>query len=319
MENDQTNHLGMIDRYVYDVIWRLPKAQREDIDQELRGLIEDMLEQAGPNPGKEDVEEVLIGLGRPSELAAKYRGNKSFLIGPEMFDTYFLVSKIVLGATALGLTIAIIIGAINTPPQNFWSGLRDFFTSLLSAVAQAFVYVTVAFALIERFTKKKDSSKRDTWKPIDLPEVPKAKARIKPSGAIIGIVFSVIVLMLFNTVPHLISVYAFSGTISITPIFDLDTLRSMILFIDVILFLNIAKEAFRLVYGRYTIGLATAVTVINAAAIILIIMVFLPPALWNSELVPSFVPKIIVGLAVFGNVVEIITSWTRGVQNTLRK
>ena len=119
MANEQKDYLGMIDRYVYDVTWRLPKAQREDIDQELRGLIEDMLEQAGPNPGKEAVEEVLIELGRPSKLAAKYRGNKRFLIGPEMFDTYFLVLKIVLGATALGLAIAIIIGAINTPPQNF--------------------------------------------------------------------------------------------------------------------------------------------------------------------------------------------------------
>ena len=147
----------------------------------------------------------------------------------------------------------------------------------------------------------------------------KGKGTIKPSGPIIGIVFSVIVLMLFNSVPHLISVYALSSTISITPIFNLDALRSMIMLIDIIFFLNIAKEVFRLVHGRYTIGLATTVTVINVAVIIFIITVFLPPAIWNSELVPSYLPKIIVGLAVFGNVVEIITSWSRGAQNTLRK
>ncbi len=319
MANTQKDYVGMVDRYVYDVTRRLPKAQREDIDQELRGLIEDMLEQAGPNPSKEDIEAVLSELGRPSELASKYRGTKRVLIGPELIDTYYLVLKIVMGAVALGITIATLVGIIAAPPSHFWIALADYFSSLVSAVVQAFAYCTIVFALIERFARRKENWKQDAWKPADLPEVPKAKARIKPSGPIAGIVLSVIALMVFNTVPHLIGIYVFDNTVTITPVFNLEVLRSLIIFIDIIFCLSIVKEAFRLVSGKHTLMLATVVTVTNVAAIILVITVFLPPAIWNGELIPSIVPKVLVGLSVFGYVVEIITSWAQGARNAIRK
>jgi len=327
----------MVDRYVYDVTRRLPKAQRADIEQELRGLIEDMLEQAGPTPRKEDVEAVLTELGRPSELASKYRGKKRFLIGPELFDTYLLVIKIVMGAVALGITIATVVGVIASPPPHFWIALADYLSTLVSAVVQAFAYVTIVFAIIERFAKRKENWKQDAWKPVDLPEIPKAKARIKPSEPIAGIVFAVIALMVFNTVPHLIGIYQFSDGVTITPVFDLDVLRSMIVLIDILFVLAIVKEAFRLVNGKHSIMLATAVTIINAAMITITIAVFLPPAIWNGDMIAmlqagsdmtwaervdlqyiwSIVPKIIVGLSVFGYVVEIITSWVRGARNAI--
>ena len=93
MDSTNNGFAGMIDRYIYDVTRRLPKNQRQDIDAELRGLIEDMVEERSPQPEKSDLEAVLTELGRPSALAAKYRGSKRFLIGPELFDVYFLVLK----------------------------------------------------------------------------------------------------------------------------------------------------------------------------------------------------------------------------------
>ena len=123
MENTSSDFAGMIDRYVYDVTRRLPKNQRQDIDAELRGLIEDMMEERSPQPEKADLEAVLTELGRPSILAAKYRGSKRFLIGPELFDVYFLVLRIVIAATAFGITVALIVGLISSPPNNFWMTL----------------------------------------------------------------------------------------------------------------------------------------------------------------------------------------------------
>lgn len=328
---------GMIDRYVYDVTRRLPKAQREDIDKELRGLIEDMLEERTPEATKQDLEAVLTELGRPSKLAAKYRGSKRFLIGPELFDMYFLVLKIVLAATAFGLTLALVIGLVASPPQNVWLAIGEFFASILSGVVQSFAYVTLVFAIIERFAKGKDKWK-DEWKPIDLPEIPKSNTRISYGDPIAGIVFIVIVLMIINLTPESIGIYTFSEPITVTPIFNLDVFRSMIILIDIILCLGIVKEAFKLISGKYTLQLAVATTVINVACIILSISVFLPPAIWNQELVGtlrnvadmtwaegwnleywwSIVPKIIVGLSVFGYVVEIITNFVRGAVNAVR-
>ena len=334
MDNTNNGFAGMIDRYVYDVTRRLPKNQRQDIDAELRGLIEDMLEERTQNPTKEDLEAVLIELGRPSALAAKYRGSKRFLIGPELFDIYFLVLKIVLGATAFGITVALIVGLISSPPDNFWMTLGSYLTSIVSGVVQAFAYVTLVFAIIERFAGKEEL-KKDTWKPIDLPEVPKSKARIKMSEPIVGIVFLVIALLIVNIAPEIFGIYTFGEQVVVTHVFNLDVFRSMLIIIDIMIGLDIIKEALRLMSGKYTLRLAAGVAAINIVNIILVIMVFLPPAIWNqnfmSELFAnadmswadmakfeywwSIVPKIFVGITIFGKVVDIITNFAHGARN----
>lgn len=328
---------GMIDRYVYDVTRRLPKAQREDIDKEMRGLIEDMLEERSEEPTKQDLEAVLKELGRPSKLAAKYRGSKRFLIGPELFDTYFLVLRIVLAATAFGLTIALVISLAASPPENVWLAIGEFFASILSGVVQSFAYVTLVFAIIEHFAKGKEKWK-DEWKPVDLPEIPKSHTKISYGEPITGIVFIVIVLMIINLVPEAIGIYTIADPIIVTPIFNLQVFRSMIILIDIILCLGIVKEAFKLISGKYTLQLAIATTVINIVCIILTITVFLPPAIWNQELIStinntadmtwaeglnleywwSIVPKIVVGISIFGYAVEIITSFVRGTVNAVK-
>ena len=47
--------MEMINRYIYAVTQKLPQSQRKDIADELRGLIEDMLEErAGQGTGKKN-------------------------------------------------------------------------------------------------------------------------------------------------------------------------------------------------------------------------------------------------------------------------
>lgn len=62
------------ERYIYAVVRRLPRKQREDIEQELRGLIADMLEARcrGLPPTEHDLRVVLAELGTPRELYRKY-------------------------------------------------------------------------------------------------------------------------------------------------------------------------------------------------------------------------------------------------------
>ncbi|MDF2536663.1 MAG: hypothetical protein K0R18_2825, partial [Bacillales bacterium] len=99
--------MELIERYIYavtkrlpeaqredvaKVTKRLPEAQREDVAKELRGNIEDML---SDNPSQHEIEGVLIELGEPSKLATEFRGKKRYLIGPEHFDQYISILKIV--------------------------------------------------------------------------------------------------------------------------------------------------------------------------------------------------------------------------------
>lgn len=68
--------MEIIDRYVYAVIQRVPQQQRDEIEKELRGLIEDMREDHSSEGRTEEeiIEAVLNELGSPYELASGYRG-----------------------------------------------------------------------------------------------------------------------------------------------------------------------------------------------------------------------------------------------------
>lgn len=70
--------MEMVDRYIYAVIQKLPQDQRKDIADELRGLIEDLLNERVEDGEvtDEDIEAVLRSLGHPRKLADKYRGKK---------------------------------------------------------------------------------------------------------------------------------------------------------------------------------------------------------------------------------------------------
>ncbi|MDD5018752.1 MAG: hypothetical protein PHO15_11730, partial [Eubacteriales bacterium] len=255
MDKNQKHAADIIDRYVYDVTRRLKPAQRDDIEKELRTLIDDMLADrtGGVAPAINDVEAVLRELGRPSELAAKYRGEKRYLIGPESFGLYTFVLKIVLAAAAFGIALALIIGYVVTPPQNAFEAIGQFFMSVLSALVQAFAWITIVFALIERYAKKDAMKKEWEWNPGDLPPVPAGKETIKKGEPIVGIIFHVIALIIFNAAPWVIGAYVFTGGETIIPVFDLDVLYSMLILIDVMICLGILKEAAKLIFGRYNI------------------------------------------------------------------
>lgn len=46
-----TKVMDLINRYIYAVTQKLPESQRADIEKELQGLVEDMLEDQGSRQG----------------------------------------------------------------------------------------------------------------------------------------------------------------------------------------------------------------------------------------------------------------------------
>lgn len=65
----------LVNRYIYEVTKRVPKAQREEIELELKELIDDMLEGL-------TLEQVFAKLGDPAVFAKKYREDKNYMISP---------------------------------------------------------------------------------------------------------------------------------------------------------------------------------------------------------------------------------------------
>ncbi len=323
MSHDVKQINDLIDRYVYQVTKRLPQAQREDIEQELRGLIDDMLCAKTDAPTKEDVTAVLRELGHPSELAAKYGGPRRWLIGPAYYDIYIMVVKIVLAATGFGIILAQSIGLITAPPQTIWQGFAVFIGSVFGGVIQSFAWVTAIFAIIERCAKDAPWKGKD-WNPSDLPPVPDHKKTIKRSEPIVGIAFTVLFLVVVNTMPQLLGAYIFNdGSYTTVPVFDLTVFYRLLPLIDVMICLGLVKELLRLIVGRYTTAMCVALVVINVMSMVMFIWLFGPSSgIWNPSFMTqigtpwslsadgakfwSIVPKVLVGLCVFGNIVDSI-------------
>jgi len=277
----------MVERYIFAVTKKLPEKQRSDIEQELRSLIEDMLSAQANNdtPTAGDVEVVLRELGDPAQLADRYRAKKSYLIGPDNYDTYFFVLKIVLAAVAFGITLAMTISYFVEPPKSIVELFVDYFSGIFGALLQVFAWVTVIFAIIEsRNLPVSREFKDEQWSPSDLPELPDRDIMIKPLESIVGLLFAAVAVVIFNTAEHLIGIYSFAANEAtrVIPLFDYEGFRSLLPLLNLMLALGIVKESLKLVIRKWTKGLAAINLVINAFSFGLFVLFIRGEGLWND-------------------------------------
>ena len=138
---------NLIDRYVYAVTKRLPESQRDEIEKEIRGLILDM---AGKeDPSEDEIADILVKLGEPTALADKYRERKRYLIGPEIFDSFILVLKIVLCSVLTAVSIGLVLKNIMNPEEDLIRVIAEFISTLFSAAISGFATTTIIFGMIE--------------------------------------------------------------------------------------------------------------------------------------------------------------------------
>ena len=88
--------MDLIERYIYSVSRHMPGKNRRDIENELRSLIMDALDERtqGNTPTETDIVEVLKELGEPSRIARNYIQEGSYIIGPKFYNLYMLYSPV---------------------------------------------------------------------------------------------------------------------------------------------------------------------------------------------------------------------------------
>ncbi|CEI81771.1 HAAS signaling domain-containing protein [Oceanobacillus oncorhynchi] len=278
--------MEMINRYIYAVTQKLPQSQREDIAIELRGLIEDMLEERSGqgNRRENDVEEILLELGSPRSLADKYRGKKKYIIGPELFDTYILVVKIVLIVISSLIGIVFIIQTI-LEPMSILDHFIDMIVSAVTELPQAFGWTTFWFAIGELYggMKQKDLIGKE-WKPADLPPIPDEKRQIKRSESIIGIIFYTIIIVFLAFSNEFFGIWVFQDEFNgVVPFLNEQTYGSYLLFIVLIFGSGIIKECLKLVAGEWTYRLAAYTTIVNVVSMAAVLFMISGPDFWNPE------------------------------------
>lgn len=252
------NH-DLIERYIYAVTKRLNRKQRDDVAQELRTLIDDMLTErcGGMTPTEKDIRITLIELGTPQELYAKYDEDaEKCLIGQPYYSTYKFVMKIVLAAVAVGMTISSVILQI-LEPQSWWAMAANWLTMLYNSFLAAFAIVTLLFA----FFYHKGIQLTEPFNFDDLPSVPKKSQEISKWENIAGIVFCMIFVVLFVFTPEVFCVIHDGIMVSL---FDIETVRDTWFIIMAFAACGICREVVQLMEGRYnqkvmTVSLATNV------------------------------------------------------------
>lgn len=281
------------EKYIYAVTQKLAPSQRKDIGEELRGLIEDMLEErtSSESATESDLEEVLTELGNPKELAQKYRGTNNFLIGPELFDSYMSVLKIVMTIVAIVISVAFVIQLFFSPIAIL-DHFIEWIVSMVTGIPTAFGWTTLSFALAERFSdiKVKDLHIEKEWTPADLPIIPNQKGKIKRSEPITGIIFYTIALLLFTISMNYFGIWIFNdGFTGTIPFINENANFLFLLFIIIILGFGIIKESLKLIYGRWNTQLVVFTFILNFISFIAVILIITQPNFWN----PNFMQELV--------------------------
>ena len=248
--------LEMKERYIYQVIRHLPKDQREEIRKELNELIDDMCEH-------DSMEHVLEKLGAPEKFARKYRDENRYVIGPNYYDNYIWVLKIVLICVAISTVISIVNNGIFSQPQQIlgMDSIVDMITNIIAGVISegivsvftAFGGVTLVFALMERQNVKMNDKEPKDWKVDSLPPIPDKKGLIQRSDCVVGMVFILLFGGIMVFAPELFGAYVFEDNefTKIIPIFNLEKWNLILPFLMVSFSLGFIDEMIQLVTGCY--------------------------------------------------------------------
>lgn len=209
--------MNLIDRYVREIGRRLPQKTRADIEKEIRSALEDMLEDRSKQESRAVDEEMTVAVlkeyGNPEAVAASYLPEQ-YLIGPQLFPIFWLVTKIVFAVlttlTVIAMGFALFGGYAS--PENFWGDLFQLLGDYFSGMMAAFGNIVLVFALIQRFAtgwEFKEKGEDKNWNPLDLPDVEDAD-QVKIGELVAEVVFIVLGLILFNFYPQYVGIYGFT-------------------------------------------------------------------------------------------------------------
>ena len=236
----------LIERYLYAATKRLPSKQREDVAEELRGLIDDLLiERCGQQtPTEKDVRIVLMELGSPEEVYGRYAENADkCLIGQPYYDTYKYVLKIVLIAVTVGMTIANLILQV-LEPETLPSAALGWLAQLYNALLASFSIVTLLFA----FFYHKGVKLTQPFNFDELPPVPKKNEVPSKWENIAGIVFCMIFVVLFVFVPEVLCAVHNGKRIAL---FDIQVVKDTWFIVVSFAVCGIVREIMQLTEGQY--------------------------------------------------------------------
>lgn len=322
--------MELVDRYVHKVGRHLPRRNRADIETEIRSLIEDTLDGYAKKHGRDVDEDMVVAVlqefGKPETVAASYRTGKQYLVGPELFPIFKIVLTVVIAVLSAIYLIGVMIALGNSSDilNTLWGVVSGTLPRYFSSITGALGIIVVVFAILERVVPDLEFEDDEEWDPTKLEKVDNPD-RVSRTGQIIGIVFLVIVLILFNFFPHLVGIYMFSdeGTAFVSVL--VEGYQALMPLINVWWISSILLKVFILRQGRWTTATRLGEIGINLLGLYVLYQIFSGvPFLgvnaewssgsveWVATLFESLRPlaelgtKAVLGIILIASVIEII-------------
>jgi hypothetical protein len=304
--------MKLIDRYITEVSDRLPEKMRYDLSKEIRSLIEDTLEDRAAQTGKsvDDealVTEVLKSFGSPAKMASSYLPPR-YLIGPRLYPIFWLVFRIVLGiaalvwAVTLGVNLAETATSISNGVEILAKSLGQFLTSALAILGN----IVFVFAIIEWFMPRITKDQESSWDPRSMDDR-REQDKVSLAETIAGIVFTVIVILLFNLYPQWVGVgFLENGKIVFNPILT-DAFFKLLPFLNIIWILELVKHAILIRESKWTRFTRWMDIILNVATIGVLAAMLAGDPIVSFASVPAFssepellslMPKMILGVLI---------------------
>jgi hypothetical protein len=274
--------MKLIDLYVSEVGRRLPVRNRADIENELRSILLDMLEDQAKKEGREAddrmVKTILKEYGSPQKVAASY-GTEGYLIGPRMYPTFIMIMKIVLSVVvALGVIgLGVRIGQNASSSALVGKALMETIGSIFQSVFQGFASVVFIFAILERYLPK-EPAEPETWDPSELESLTPPD-KVKTVEVITTLIFTVLFLIILNFYPHLIGIYFKDNQGWKFIPFLTDVFYRYILFFDLIWLMQITLNILVLRDGIWTRTTRIFEIVLNAFNLVMLVVMIFGPSI----------------------------------------
>ena len=273
--------MSLMDRYIAEVGRHLPEKNREDIEAEIRSMLEDMIDENRQQTIKPVNDEMIAAaleqLGDPKLLAYQYTPAKHYLIGPDWYEAYVQTPKRVL-ATALPVVATVtIFVALARSPIDFADALGQAFGRVIDVAIGVLFWVTVAFVIVERSDTNPSelgSAKTGAWTVSQLPKLPN-KRQISIAETLTNIVF------LTGFTVWIILPFVWSQGDESVPFLNPDLWQVWLPVFFVLVVLTLIHEVFKLIIGNWTKALMITNVILCLSSIAYIIALVMTQEIFN--------------------------------------
>ncbi|WP_329107774.1 permease prefix domain 1-containing protein [Micromonospora sp. NBC_01699] len=273
----------LTDRYLAATLTSVPAQRRDEIAAELRGSIEDMIEDRagnGQDPATAE-RDVLTELGNPERLAARYADRRLQLIGPTYYLVWARLMRLLLSfvPAIVGTVVAVIDAADGGSVGDvIGSGIG----AAIEVAVQIAFWVTLAFAIAERSKTKLDLP---DWTVDQLPDAP-VDRQVSRTDTVAAVV-TITLLLAYLPWQHFRSwVQAADGTN--IPIIDPALWTSWLPALIAVLVASVAFEIVKYRVGRRTWPLFGVKVLLDLAFTLPVIWLLHTDRLLNPALVDRF-------------------------------